>query len=359
MYKEKSKIHKITHILVDYLKNNEIITSIEQKKYLWFQIEQRALKNERRYKRRKIFTLCIYFAAILVGIIWITLHLAKNKENSEFSIEKIAQNISVPTDASEVILIVSDDKKVPLNNGADIKYSDNGSISIDSETIETSESIKSNKINYNQLIVPRGRRTKLTLSDNTILHVNSGTLVIYPRHFIGNKREIYIDGEAYLEVYPNENKPFVVKTSNNFNVEVLGTSFNVCSYKELSTASVVLVKGSVDVKSANQKETLKPNQLININSKGLGEKQFVNVSDYIGWIDGLMILHSQPLEDVVQRLSIYFAVPIHVDDMVKNISISGKLVLNNQLDDILLGLANIVPITYHNNNGTYEIKKAN
>lgn len=359
MSKEKSKIHKITQILVDYLKNNEIITPIAEKKYLWSQIEQRALNNERRKKFHKKYTLFAAAAAILIGIIWINRYTSKSIDESDFSIEKIAQHILIPTEASEVTLVVSDGKKIQLKAGEDVTYSENGTISINSEKIDICKSTTSGKIEYNQLIVPRGRRSLLTLSDNTVLHINSGTLVVYPRYFVGNKREIYIDGEAYLEVFRNENKPFLVKTSSNFNIEVLGTSFNVCSYKELSTASVVLVKGSVNVQNANKKETLEPNQLINISSKGFSEKQIVNVSDYIGWVDGLMMLHSQPLGDVVQRLSIYFAIPIHVDSSIKNISLSGKLVLNDQLDDILFGLANIVPITYYKKDGTYEIKKAN
>lgn len=54
--------------------------------------------------------------------------------------------------------------------------------------------------------------------------------MIYPNKFKKNKREIYVDGEVYMEVARDEERPFVVKT-NMLDVQVLGTSFNVMAYK--------------------------------------------------------------------------------------------------------------------------------
>ena len=85
---------------------------------------------------------------------------------------------------------------------------------------------------------------------------------MYPRVFADNRREIYVEGEIYLDVTPDKSRPFVVKT-HQFNVEVLGTSFNVNAYKGKKQSEVVLVEGSVRLSDKYQKEVLmKPDNLV-------------------------------------------------------------------------------------------------
>ena len=114
------------------------------------------------------------------------------------------------------------------------------------------------------MIIPKGKRTRLTLADGTHLWANSGTRVVYPSHFEKNHREIYVEGEVYLDVFRNEDAPFIVRTKD-FQIQVLGTSFNVSAYPSEGVSSVVLVEGSVNVKN-QQKEQVKlaPGQLVDI-----------------------------------------------------------------------------------------------
>lgn len=78
------------------------------------------------------------------------------------------------------------------------------------------------------------------------MYYNSGSHVIYPSDFDKNKREILVEGEVYLEVAKDPKRPFFVKTKD-FDVKVLGTTFNVSAYKDDAIASVVLVEGKVEV----------------------------------------------------------------------------------------------------------------
>lgn len=73
----------------------------------------------------------------------------------------------------------------------------------------------------------------IVLADNSRIWINSGSKVIYPRTFKGKKRQIFVEGEAYLKVAHNKEKPFIVSTSA-FEVEVLGTSFNIAARKKQS-----------------------------------------------------------------------------------------------------------------------------
>ena len=77
--------------------------------------------------------------------------------------------------------------------------------------------------------VPSGQRTELILSDGTKVWLNSGTRLEYPTSFGTERREVTLYGEGYFDVARNEDLPFVVHTKK-YDVEVLGTVFNVVSY---------------------------------------------------------------------------------------------------------------------------------
>lgn len=86
--------------------------------------------------------------------------------------------------------------------------------------------------------------------------MNSGTKVTYPAVFAKEKREIYVDGEVYLDVKRDVSRPFYVKTEG-MSIEVLATSFGFCAYHEDKEASVILIFGKVEVETnAKQKVTL-------------------------------------------------------------------------------------------------------
>lgn len=140
--------------------------------------------------------------------------------------------------------MVSDQKKIELDNNAQIVYSATGQVQVNSNKL-VEDDIKEE---YNQIIVPKGKRSQIVLADNSKIWINSGSKVIYPRAFEGKYREIYVEGEVYLNVTHDTSKPFIVNTSG-FEVRVLGTSFNISAYKNQEKAAVVLVEGSVNVKT--------------------------------------------------------------------------------------------------------------
>src|SRR5690606_37791808 len=85
-------------------------------------------------------------------------------------------------------------------------------------------------LTYNELVVPYGKRMKLILSDSSIVHINSGTRLKYPVKFLKNKdRMVFLEGEAFFEVSKSKTASFIVNT-DNIDIRVLGTKFNVSSY---------------------------------------------------------------------------------------------------------------------------------
>lgn len=65
-----------------------------------------------------------------------------------------------------------------------------------------------------------------TLDDGSTVYLRGETSMTYPVQFVGNKREIALDGDAFFEIARDTENPFIIDTKSVL-VEVLGTSFSV------------------------------------------------------------------------------------------------------------------------------------
>ena len=85
--------------------------------------------------------------------------------------------------------------------------------------------------------------------------MNSGSKVIYPAQFTTDSREIFIEGEIYLDIVHDEKRPFIVKT-RKMEIRDLGTQFCVSAYNNDANSHVVLVKGKVEIETKGKRDTL-------------------------------------------------------------------------------------------------------
>lgn len=289
--------------------------------------------------------------AILIGATFFYLGRENAGVDERAKMEQILLAHTDTDKVQEVTLVVSEEEKIELANNSKVAYNVAGQVSVNSTKLaeiggnkkETEEPASGNEPEYNQLIVPKGRRSMVILADNSRMWVNSGTKVIYPRSFKGDRREIFVEGEVYLQVTHDETKPFIVNTST-LDVEVLGTSFNVSAYKGDAHASVVLVEGSVDVKDvADRHVRMQPNERVQLDDVGVMQKEMVNASDYIHWVDGIWVLNGKPLKEVLAYLSEYYGKPLACDPAIENELFYGKLFLNEELDKVLESIRQTLP----------------
>jgi len=109
-------------------------------------------------------------------------------------------------------------------------------------------------IEWVEVSVPYGEQQEVTLSDGTVLHLNSGSRLTYPSVFSGENRTVFMDGEAYLDVAKDPGHPFVIK-SQDIDIKVLGTSFNFKNFAQERTAELLLMEGSVEASVSARSET--------------------------------------------------------------------------------------------------------
>lgn len=327
--------------------------SEEEATELWNRINT-TNTNRTRPRRRNYFLLSMSVAASVVILLGSLFFLKNIWGNDDLDIASFAlQTKIVLPKSDETLLILSEEKVLSMKEKDAV-------ITYDSTDIQTSQEkvAKENVASYNQLVTPRGKRSVLTFSDGSKVWVNAGTRVIYPVEFEQEKREIYVDGEIYIEVAKDENWPFYVKTKK-MNVRVLGTKFNVTAYESEHVQSVVLVSGCVQVETEKTSEAvLAPSQMFTT-SGGKDHVEQVNVDKYTSWVDGLYYFESEDLGIVLKRLSTYYGLNVTFDPVLTYIKCTGKIDLKDRFETVLDGLTFLAPISflYDEQSKTYRIEK--
>ena len=142
-----------------------------------------------------------------------------------------------------------------------------------------------------------GERAKVQLPDGTKVNINSASQISYPHDFNGKKRIVELDGEAYFEVTPDKERPFVVKAAG-LEITVLGTAFDVC----------------VDVASESDRYVMQPDEKL-VYDRNTGTMQVGKVysKEYVEWTDGNLRFENESLENIVKVLSRVYNVKIVFD----------------------------------------------
>ncbi|MDR3058680.1 MAG: FecR family protein [Prevotella sp.] len=350
----KSNIYTLKDI-INKLKIKEPTLSQDDRMAIWNKIEQNTLHKTKKKPARRVWLQAASIAAVialLVGGYWVFVQNQGTLTETDYTSIIVKDEQFIRSD--DVVLTLPDNKKVAVDS-SNIIYNKEGISNIHSEQAKA----ETDKLQLNQLTVPYGKTISLTLSDGTKMWVNSGSRVIYPSVFGKDKREIFVSGEIYLDVVKNPDLPFIVKT-NHINVNVLGTKFNVSAYDNESTQSVVLVSGAVGVKSNELKGNynILPNQKFSYQASSKEVNiQKVDVNNYISWIQGYLLLNSENLDSVLQKLERHYNISFSYDsNKLKDIRVSGKLDLHGGIEGVLKYIAITVPINYSINGKTIKIE---
>lgn len=280
----------------------------EVKGSLWSNI-QTGILNEKviKIKRRRFYAAAAAFIVFFAtGYFYYLSNTPSNVSitipENVITLELEDGTIKVIDEIGEVKVLDAQGKVVGQQEGSILKYSD---------------SRTKKELVHNTLTVPYGKTFKLHLSDGTTVSLNSGSTIKYPIHFIkGLNREVYITGEAFLNVAKDAKHPFIVN-ANELNIRVLGTQFNVSAYLEDEATEVVLVEGSVSLYTESHGYNMDSNVTLEPGFKGSLNKNkeniytsSVNTSIYTSWIYGKLVLRNMTFNNIVKKLERHYNVTI-------------------------------------------------
>lgn len=202
------------------------------------------------------------------------------------------------------------------------------------------------------LVVPAGQRANLQLPDGTNVWLNAHSTINYPAYFTGKERNIQLDGEAYFEVKHNTRQPFIVHTEN-YDIKVLGTKFNVEAYMGMEDFSTALMEGAVEIREQNNPDNqiiLSPNQKV-IRENGLLIVSSIEDYDIYRWREGLICFRETGFIELMERFEKCYGIRIVVENSkLENKVFSGKFRISDGIDNALRVLQKEGNYTFERNN---------
>lgn len=290
-------------------------------------------KTLRKHKRIQLFRQMAAAAAIAFLLISSTIFL--------YSVLDVPKS---PEQAAEIwpgsqqaVLILDSGEKINLSDITQIHETDGTAIRKKNpgEIVYNGAASRPETKRYNTVIVPRYGEYAVILSDGTRIKLNSESELRYPTVFSGSQREVFLKGEAYLEVSKSQ-RPFIVHTYDA-HIKVYGTRFNVNSYLP-EQISVVLVEGKVSVSSGHSREVfLDPRQLARIDRRnGISIKKGINTAYYTAWQNGYFAFEAERLEDILNTLARWYSFDVlYSRPQLKDIRFTASLNREQPLKDIL------------------------
>ncbi len=202
----------------------------------------------------------------------------------------------------------------------------------------------------------------VTLPDGSRVSLNSNTRLKYPKKFGRKIREVSIEGEAFFEVKPNKNKPFVIH-AGSAQIKVLGTSFNVNAYPATKKVEVIVETGRVQVVNKTT-ETIKTDELIlspgdkgTLDCSSNALLKTINLDpNFLAWKTHNLYFKATSLNEVIGTLANVYKVNIRLADPKLNGLLLTAQFNNYTLDFILKVIESTFNVEVQNVNGQYILK---
>jgi len=199
-------------------------------------------------------------------------------------------------------------------------------------------------VQYVETVTQRGEIKTVLLPDQTKVVLNSGSRIKYPVIFTGNERSVELAGEALFDVTSDPARPFFVKTEN-MNIKVVGTVFDVKDYDDDGLSLVSVASGKVEVGLADGKVMLEQNRQVKMDkAAGNIETMSIDADKYLSWTERALYFYRTPISEVVNMLNRHYPqVDIELTEEATALSylISGEYENEYTVEVILKSIVNI------------------
>jgi len=157
----------------------------------------------------------------------------------------------------------------------------------------------------NEFETSYGQNKNIQLPDGSIVVLNANSTVTYSSKWDTDQpREIWLKGEAFFSVKHTSNSQKFIVHTNDLDVQVLGTKFNVNTRRE--NTQVILNSGKVKLYLANAADRvvdMKPGEMVNFSKKAEHlEKQTVRASKYSAWVEKKLVFEDASMKEIAQVL---------------------------------------------------------
>lgn len=311
---------------------NELQRTFPDQQALRYDLEEswEKISGHTRRAQHRRWLLRVSVAALLAGILAGGIFLIKPGSKQQIARNKVSASLPEGLHLQLAGGQVIDLSKDSTTDAGNVHLANNPA------TRTLSYTGNGNEVSMNKLWVPAGLDYTLKLSDGSEIIINAATEIQFPFKFGDSARTIRIKGEAYCKIARDDARPFIVELPDTRQVQVLGTTFNVNTYK-LDNQKISLVEGAVAVKSASKKVVLKPGQQCSY-GEGANEMAVHTLNtDELSWINGQYIMDNAPISELADIIPRWFNIPVQLDNpgQAASIHFTGIVFRHRPLEELL------------------------
>lgn len=296
-------------------------------------IDKNANKKDQQIKLWPRISAAVAAILIIVGI-----GLTLQKEDQD--VKNIFHN-DIPAGINSATLTLDNGKKIILSNTNSGKLASEAGIliskSADGEVIYSIKDQNEGAANKTHTLeTVNGQTYRLQLPDQSKVWLNASSSIKFPASFAGLKsRKVELTGEAYFEISKDKEHPFIVKT-NQQEVQVLGTHFNINSYPDKQNTSTTLLEGSVKITNEHQKEQLlKPGETALVNNSENILVSPADIKSTMAWKNGDFRFNEERIDEIMLKISRWYDIEVTYQGPVSKEKFSGKISRNKNISEVL------------------------
>lgn len=213
------------------------------------------------------------------------------------------------------------------------------------------------KSSYNTLRTATGALYQIVLSDGTKVWLNALSSIRYPTSFDDKERLVTVTGEAYFEIAPDASRPFVVKT-DSMRVQVLGTHFNIRTYKEEQFTKTTLLQGSVNILPDGQHTgyRLLPGEQSILQAGNVKKVKLQDADAVIAWVKGEFNFESADIQAVFGEIGRWYGMNIRLEPTVRKHRFTGIISREYTMMEALTALQT-AGVQYHIDGNTIVVTR--
>lgn len=292
---------------------------------------------------KRLLVAASIFVSVAVGIYYFA--YPGSADTAQFAAE---HNQQIKPGSNKAYLTLSNGKRIVLSDstvgtlaiqsGVQITKSSDGQI-----VYKVTAEADPDNGKYNVLEAPKGGQYQIVLIDGTKVWLNSASVLKYPARFSASERKVELTGEAYFEVAKDKKKPFKIITDDQ-EIAVLGTHFNVNAYSDESDIKTTLIEGSVKVSSLSSPSSpgtgndgiiLKPGQQSVLHHGAFNIKN-VDTEEAIAWKNGYFIFENDNMDMIMRKLERWYDIDVVYKGAEGNrTKVMGTIDKNTDLTEVL------------------------
>ena len=296
--------------------------------------------------------------ALVLGFIF----YPKDKAKDELVLEApvVQQEITKPSiNSTNTAIQLADGTRLDINDIDKQEVSYHGvvlsKINKDLIRVRMDEQHIADPIAFHEFNTPKGTSYSLELPDGSTVQLNSGSSLKLKSDFNKQSREVNLSGEAYFDVAHNKNKPFKVQTKD-YQIQVLGTQFNVKSYPQLAQTKTSLVKGSVEVNTAAKALKLIPGEQAKAGKSIQLSKGKANFREDLAWRDGYFRFNNASIKDIMSDISTWYNISDIRYELNTDERFTGSIVRSRSLKEVLTAMEKIANLKFDMKEGRVIVR---